>query len=53
MRDPFIPSAHLDLLPKWFPNLKIERLGGCGHWVPEEEPDAVTVLIRGFLEDVA
>jgi pimeloyl-ACP methyl ester carboxylesterase len=52
MCDPFIPSAHLDLLPKWFTNAKIERIDGCGHWVPEEEPEVVARLIRGFLEDV-
>jgi len=53
LQDPFVPLANLDLLPAAFANLRIERLDGCGHWVPEEAPDRLERVLVDFLRDLA
>ncbi len=52
MEDPFVPVAVLDMIPPSFRNLRIERLEGCGHWVPEEAPERVVSALRGFLGEL-
>jgi pimeloyl-ACP methyl ester carboxylesterase len=53
MEDPFVSASNLDLLPAAFPNLRVERFDGCGHWVPEEEPERTASVLIDFLQDLA
>ena len=50
--DPFIPPQALDVLPRAFTNLRVERFEGIGHWVPEEAPDRTAASIGDFLGDL-
>lgn len=36
-------------LEQWVPDVRVEILDGAGHWVPQERPEEVSSLIRGFL----
>jgi pimeloyl-ACP methyl ester carboxylesterase len=36
-------------LPEPNPNLTVEVVEGCGHFVPEEKPEELAKLVRGFL----
>jgi epoxide hydrolase 4 len=37
-------------LNEWVPELRVEIVGGAGHWVPYERPDEVNALIREFVD---
>ena len=52
MQDPFVSSAWLDLLPRAFKKLRVERFEECGHWVPEEAPERTTEVLQDFLKDL-
>ncbi len=39
----------LDGLPRYAPDLKVEHLAGCGHWVLHERPAEVAAAIRTFV----
>jgi pimeloyl-ACP methyl ester carboxylesterase len=49
--DPFFPLAVGERTASQIPGAKFVRLPGCGHFLPEEDPDAfaqaVTALVRG------
>jgi pimeloyl-ACP methyl ester carboxylesterase len=36
-------------LEEWVPNLCLERIQDCGHWVPEEKPGVVADALLDFL----
>jgi pimeloyl-ACP methyl ester carboxylesterase len=36
-------------LPDPGPNLDVEVVAGSGHFIPEEKPEEVARLVRGFL----
>lgn len=49
MEDPFVPPSRLEALESVFTNLRVERLQGCGHWVPEERPQETAAVLLDFL----
>lgn len=50
MDDVALPPANLDGMPGLIPDLTIERVQGCGHFVTWEAPEAVNAAIDAFLE---
>ena len=40
-----------DGLQQWVPDLRVERLPGVSHWVPEEMPNRVTHILVDFLHE--
>lgn len=44
-----LQPALLDGLERWVPNLQIEHLKGCSHWVVHEQPEAVRKALTEFL----
>lgn len=50
--DPFVPAGLTGLLPRAFSNLRVEQFEGCGHWVPEEEPERTAELFLDFLKEL-
>ena len=49
MRDFALIPDLLDGLEQWVPDLRIERVEECGHWIPEEKPHIVTEALLDFL----
>lgn len=49
MEDRALVPSNLDLLPQVVADLTIERLSGCGHFVPWEAPDAVNAAMERWL----
>lgn len=49
MRDPVLTPALLPGLKRDIPQAEIVELPQCGHFVPEECPDALAEAIRGFV----
>jgi len=49
-RDTALLPSLLDGLDTMVPDLRIERLPGCSHWLAHEAPLEVAALIRGFAE---
>ena len=45
------PAQFLPLFSQLFPNAKIHRLPGAGHYSPEDAPDEVTQLVIDFLNE--
>jgi pimeloyl-ACP methyl ester carboxylesterase len=45
-----LPPALLDGLADVVPDLRIERLPGCTHWLVHEQPQRVAALIEPFLQ---
>ena len=45
-----LPPANLEGLEDMIEPLTIERVSGCGHFVPWEAPDAVNRAIEKFLQ---
>lgn len=44
-----LQPALLDGLEQWVPQLKVEHLQGCGHWVVHERPEAVLRALTEIL----
>jgi epoxide hydrolase 4 len=38
-----------DDLDEWIPNLRVQRIEDCGHWVPEEKPHLTADALLDFL----
>lgn len=49
MKDPALPPHLLDGIARDIPHARIERLKGCGHFVPDECPEALSSLLLDFL----
>jgi len=49
MNDPALPPANMDGLEAQVRNLTIERVPGCGHFVPWEAPGTVNAAMDAFL----
>jgi pimeloyl-ACP methyl ester carboxylesterase len=49
MKDFALIPELLDGLDQWVPDLHIERVEKCGHWVPEEKPHFVSESLLQFL----
>ena len=49
MDDLALPPVNLDGLDAYVDDLTIERVPGCGHFVPWEAPDKVNAAMDGFL----
>jgi pimeloyl-ACP methyl ester carboxylesterase len=47
--DPYVPVTTTEPLPRYFENLRVEIIDGCGHWVPEEKPKKTAALLLEFL----
>jgi pimeloyl-ACP methyl ester carboxylesterase len=47
-KDPFVNAEWVKLLPLAFEHLRIEVFEGCGHWVPEEQPERLVSTIKGL-----
>lgn len=50
MGDTALPPTLLDGLTDVVPDLRIERLPGCTHWLLHEQPQRVAALIEGFVQ---
>jgi pimeloyl-ACP methyl ester carboxylesterase len=46
--DPALPLSYLEGLEQYVRHLTVVRVPG-GHWVPEERPEQLSILIRSFL----
>ena len=53
MDDMALPASNLDGLDQYVSDLTIERVAGCGHFVPWEAPAAVNAAIVAFLARTA
>lgn len=49
MADTALPSSLLDGLDRFVPDLQIERIDGCSHWIVHEQPTEINRLIHRFL----
>ncbi len=49
MDDLALPASNLDGLDAFVDNLRIERVEGCGHFVPWEAPDRFNSAMETFL----
>lgn len=49
MDDFALPPANLDGMEALIPDLTIEKVSGCGHFVPWEAPDKVNAALDAFL----
>lgn len=49
MDDMALPPSNLDGLDAMIPNLTIEQVPDCGHFVPWEAPDKVNAALEAFL----
>jgi pimeloyl-ACP methyl ester carboxylesterase len=48
-RDALMPVETGERIAKLVPDARLEVVEGCGHAVPEERPEALLELLRGFL----
>jgi len=48
--DPFVPPHMSSVISNKFSNIKIETLEECGHWIPEEQPEACHDVIVKFIK---
>lgn len=46
----FVP-ANLEGLAQWVPDLRLQRDGGAGHWLPRERPAGVAAAMLAFLAE--
>jgi epoxide hydrolase 4 len=51
--DKAIDRSHPDALAPFVETLRVERLPGISHWVPEERPGAVADALFAALENPA
>lgn len=49
MEDRALPPSNIKRIESLVPNIEIERVGGCGHFVTWERPEVVTAAMRRFL----
>ncbi len=49
-QDPYLGSEWAEPLPRWVPNLRMERLPDVGHWPHIDQPDRVNSMLLDFLE---
>jgi pimeloyl-ACP methyl ester carboxylesterase len=52
-RDRHLGAELAEPLPKWVPNVRVERLPQATHWVHHEEPARVNELLAGFFAESA
>ena len=50
MGDTALPATLLDGLEKVVPDLRIQRLPGCTHWLVHEQPARIAALLAGFVQ---
>ena len=50
--DPVLPVELVDGMERWVPDLHTVVVEGGGHWIQQEQPDAVSKAILGFLESL-
>ncbi|WP_338467871.1 alpha/beta hydrolase [Novosphingobium sp. ZN18A2] len=53
MDDFALPPVNLEGMDALIPDLTIEKVSGCGHFVPWEAPDAVNAALDAFLSRTA
>ncbi|MCC7393443.1 MAG: alpha/beta hydrolase [Sphingomonadaceae bacterium] len=53
MDDQALPPCNLRGMAECIPDLQIEEVSGCGHFVPWEAPDTVNAAVDGFLARTA
>lgn len=53
MDDLALPPCNLDGIEQAVPNVRIEQVHGCGHFVPWEAPDTVNAAMDAFLAETA
>ena len=53
MDDPALDPVLTEGLESWIPDVRVERLAGVSHWVPEETPRTTTRLLRNFFEETS
>ncbi len=51
LKDVALSPRLLDGLEEYVPDLRVERIEDCGHWVPEEKPRLVADLLTDFFSD--
>lgn len=51
--DPVLPPSLADGMEQWVPNMRRVMIADSGHWVQQEQPEAVSAAILDFLESVA
>jgi haloacetate dehalogenase len=51
-KDPFVNAEWTKLLPQAFRHLRVEVFEGCGHWVPEEQPERLANVVLEFLDSL-
>jgi pimeloyl-ACP methyl ester carboxylesterase len=51
MKDKFVGEKYLEKFKNGFSDTRVHKLNTCGHFPQEEEPDAVSTLIRKFTEE--
>jgi epoxide hydrolase 4 len=49
MKDPVLPGHLLNGMERYIDDLRIERLDGIGHFVPEEAPGQLAIALEDFL----
>ena len=49
MADMALPPTLLDGLDRFVPDLRIERIAGCSHWIVHEQPTKINRLMRSYL----
>ena len=52
-RDPYLGVRLLDDLPRWVPDLRIERIPDASHWVQNDVPERVNRLLIDFVNQRA
>ncbi len=46
----YVRPDHAPAVERYFPNAEIRRIGGAGHWVHAERPEAFLVAVGDFLD---
>lgn len=53
MEDKALPPSNIEGIEAVVPNVMIERIAGCGHFVTWEQPEAVIAAMQGFLRQTS
>lgn len=53
MEDRALPPSNIEGIEEFVPNIQIERIEDCGHFVTWEKPDAVNAAMQAFLARTA
>jgi pimeloyl-ACP methyl ester carboxylesterase len=51
-KDPFVNAELVKLLPLAFEHLRVGVFEGCGHWVPEEQPERLVATPKDILRTI-